>query len=119
MDLYLPLTTGRVIVLLGVSQLLRRGFDPFAPTWLFLAGYAQVYVVQAISYREYAVRVRGEDLVYVANLRALWALGWFLLVYYCGLGKKLAAKIPRAPAFWSPELVAGLSPWMIAWGLVC
>ncbi len=119
MDLLLPCITGGVILLLIGTQILRKDFDPFAPIWLFLAGYAQVYVVQAISYRDYALRVRGEELVSAANLRALWALLWFLLVYYCGIAKKLAAKLPRAPAFWSPGLVAGITPFMIVWGLIC
>lgn len=119
MDLILSCTTGAVIVLLIATQVVRRDFDPFAPVWLFLAGYAQVYVVQAISYREYALRVRGEELVTSANLRALWALLWFLAVYYCGLGRRLARRIPKAPAFWSPGLVGALAPFMIAWGLIC
>ena len=37
----------------------RKSFDPFAPHWLFLTGFAQVYVVQAITAREWAIRIRG------------------------------------------------------------
>ncbi len=70
MDLYLSCTTGTIIALLIVSQIFRKGFDPFAPVWLFLMGYTQVYVVQAIMYREYALRVRGEEVVTAMNLRA-------------------------------------------------
>lgn len=114
-----PYITGAVILLLIGSQVVRKNFDPFAPIWLFLAGYTQVYVIQAISYRDYALRVRGEDLVASADLRALWALLWFLAVYYCGLGKKLAIRLPRVPSYWSSGLVSGISPFMIGWGLIC
>ena len=41
----------------------RKTFDPFAPHWLFLVGYLHVYVIQAISYHDYALRARGVDLV--------------------------------------------------------
>ncbi len=71
--------TAALIVGLVLSQVMRRSFDPFAPIWLFLVGYVQVYVIQAISYREWAIRVRGDELVTTANARALWALAWFLV----------------------------------------
>jgi hypothetical protein len=119
LDLLLACTTGAVIVALVASQLLRKGFDPFAPVWLFLAGYTQVYVVQAISYREYALRVRGQELVTQANFRALWALVWFLLVYYSGLGKRVAARLPKAPAYWSAGVITTVAPFMFLWGLIC
>ena len=38
-----------------------RKFDPFAPVWLFLVGYVQVYIIQAVSYHEWALRVRGKN----------------------------------------------------------
>ena len=97
----------------------RKSFDPFAPVWLFLAGYAQVYVVQAISYREYALGRAGLEVVTAANFRALWALAWFLLVYHCGARAGLAARLPRPPAAWSAPLVWRLAPILIAWGLIC
>ncbi len=56
---YLVYTTAAVIVLLVLSQVFRRSFDPFAPIWLFLTGYVQVYVVQALTYREYGLRAGG------------------------------------------------------------
>jgi hypothetical protein len=111
--------TAAVIVLMILANVFRREFDPFAPLWLFLAGYAQVYVVQAISYRDYALRARGMDVVFEANSRALWALLWFLAVYHCGLGKVIARTLPRAPRAWSPGLVSAVAPVMILWGLVC
>jgi hypothetical protein len=118
-DLALTCTTGAVIGGLLLWNLLRRDFDPFAPVWLFLVGYTQVYVVQAISYREYALRARGDELVTQANLRALWALVWFLLVYYSGLGKKLARLLPNVPRAWLPGVISGFAPPLVAWGLVC
>jgi hypothetical protein len=117
-QLYVSLTAAVILGLVGV-QVFRRGFDPFAPLWLFLAGFAQIYVVQAISYRDYSIRVRGEDLVTRANARVLCSLLWFVAVYYSGLGKVIAARLPRPPAHWSPALVVGVSPFLIAWGLVC
>ncbi|HWE38094.1 MAG TPA: hypothetical protein VG406_16100 [Isosphaeraceae bacterium] len=118
-DQLFVLATATIILALIAGALLRKRLDPFAPVWLFLAGYFQLYVVQATSYREYALRVRGLDLVTSANLRALWALGWFLLVYFSGLGPALARRLPRAPEGWSAGLVGGMAPPLIAWGLVC
>ena len=105
-----------VTVLLGVF---RKSFDPFAPHWMFLTGYFHIYVVQALSYHDWAVRIRGIELVTAANERALWALLWFLLVYYCGPGKFLAARFPRPPGQWSAPAVTFISPWLVLWGLVC
>jgi hypothetical protein len=119
MELYPVYATASLIVGLGLVLLVARRFDPFAPVWLFLVGYAQVYVVQAISYHEYAVRVRGVDLVASANTRALWALAWFLAVYFSGLGRVIAARLPRPPGAWSPALITGITPPMVLWGLVC
>src|SRR4051794_32611672 len=92
--------TAGVILATVILGAMRRSFDPFAPHWLFLTGFAQVYVLQAITDRDWAIRVRGLELVTAANARALWALLWFLLVYYCGLGKFVAARLPRPPATW-------------------
>jgi hypothetical protein len=119
LDLAIACTTGAIILVLIASRVARRDFDPFAPIWLFLAGYAQIYVVQAISYRDYAIRVRGEELVTQANLRALWALVWFLLVYHCGIARKIARRLPATPSSWSAGLVVGATPFLVAWGLIC
>lgn len=117
-QLYVYGTAG-VIVSLVLSQLFRKSFDPFAPIWLFLTGYLQVYVIQAISYRDYALRARGIDITTLANCRAFWALLWFLAIYYSGLGKQLARRLPRAPANWSQGMILGFSPLLILWGLTC
>jgi hypothetical protein len=98
---------------------LRRRLDPFAPLWLFMVGFAQIYVVQAISYREWALRVRGIDLVTAANFRALWALACFLLLYHLPVGRLLARLLPGPPQSWSAGTVGALSPVLIAWGLIC
>lgn len=111
-------TTAAVIAATLLIGMMRKSFDPFAPHWLFLTGYAQVYVVQATTDRDWAIRVRGLELVTAANARALWALLWFLLVYYCGIGKVLAGRLPRPPTAWSPPTIALLSPWLILMGLV-
>ena len=100
-------------------QVLTRKFDPFAPIWLFFVGYTQIYVVQALSYHDWAVGVRGEELVTAANFRASWALAWFIGLYYFGPGRKLAGILPRPPRGWSTGPVNLLSPVLIFWGLVC
>ena len=41
--------TAAVILTTLIVGVFRKSFDPFAPHWLFLTGYAQVYVVQAIT----------------------------------------------------------------------
>src|SRR5262245_47624512 len=111
--------TGGTIIALIAVQGLRGRLDPFAPVWLFLVGFVQVYVVQAISYREWALHVRGVELVTTANARAFWALLWFLLAYHCGLGRMLATRLPQPPVGWSPMAVGLASPLLIAWGLLC
>jgi hypothetical protein len=113
---YAYLTAG-VIVAYFVAHVVTRRFDPFAPTWLFLVGFAQVYVVQAIRYHDWAVSVRGKDLVAAADWRALWALLWFLLVYHLCPGRAIARILPRPPRRWSSGLVAVLAPLLVLWGL--
>ena len=82
-------------------SLVTRKFDPFAPIWLFFVGYFQVYVIQAIILREWAIGVRGIDLVTAANFRAFWAILWFLAVYYSGIGKLVCKLFPSPPKAWS------------------
>ena len=57
----LPFAYGTAAVIVGYffAQVVSRRFDPFAPIWLFLVGYVQVYVIQAISYHAWAVSVEG------------------------------------------------------------
>jgi hypothetical protein len=119
MNLYCVYTLAGVIVGLGLLQMVRRRFDPFEPIWLFLLGYGQVYVVQAITYREWALRARGPDLVAAADFRALWALLWFLAVYYSGIGRWLASKLRTPPEGWSKLTAGVIAPPMILWGFVC
>jgi hypothetical protein len=101
------------------ARVFRRTFDPFEPIWVFLVGYLQLYVIQAIFYRDWALRVRGLELVTAANARALWVLAWFLVVYHSGIARRVASRLPRPPARWSTPLVLGLSPVLILWGLLC
>ena len=119
MELNYVFGTAAVMLGLFTIQVVTRRFDPFAPIWLFLVGYFQVYVVQAISYHDWAVNVRGEELVGLANQRALWSLVLFLVVYYSGLGRLFAPLLPRPPAQWSTSSINLISPVFIIWGLVC
>jgi hypothetical protein len=111
--------TAGVIVVYFVAQVVSRKFDPFAPIWLFLAGYTQVYIVQAISYHDWAIGVRGKELVAAANFRALWAILWFIFVYHLGIAKLLARMLPAPPRRWSTAAVAAISPVLIVWGIFC
>lgn len=111
--------TAAVIVAYFLASVLARRFDPFAPIWLFFVGYVQVYVVQALHYHDWAVAVRGKDLVASANLRALWALLWFLAVYHLSPARGVSAILPRPPRTWSPGFVAFIAPLLAVWGLYC
>ena len=111
--------TAALMVAAFAFQVATRKFDPFAPIWLFFVGYAQVYVIQALSYHDWAIRIRGVELVTAANFRACWALAWMMVVYYFGPGKMLAKVMPRPPEKWSLGPVNLLSPLLIVWGLFC
>ncbi len=115
---YVFVTAGVIVTYFLVNVVARR-FDPFAPVWLFLVGYAQVYVIQALSYQDWALRVRGPELVAQANARALWALVWFLVSYHLGIGRLLAPKLPRPPGGWSAPVAVATSPFLVIWGLYC
>jgi hypothetical protein len=118
-DLAYTIGTACVMVLYFLGCVARRAFDPFAPVWLYFVGYVQVYVIQAISYREWALRIRGEELVTAANFRAFWALIAFLLIYHLTPARRLASWLPRPPRYWSSGAVASMSPFLVAWGLLC
>jgi hypothetical protein len=118
-ELYPVYATAAVIGLYFLVHVATGKFDPFAPVWLFLVGFVQVYVIQALSLHDWAVGVRGKDLVAAANLRALWALLWFLAIYHFGPGRLAAPLLPRPPLGWPVKLVAVLSPILILWGLIC
>lgn len=110
--------TAAVIILVFLAHLVSRRFDPFAPVWMFLVGYVQVYVFQAINYHDWAMEARGPQIVMTANLRALWALVWFMVVYHCGLSKQIAKVMPKPPTRWSVGMVCAMVPVLVAWGAV-
>jgi hypothetical protein len=118
-DVFLVYTTAAVIMLYLFTQVARGKFDPFAPIWLFFVGYVHIYIIQALSYHEWAVGVRGKELVWAANFRALWALLWCLAVYHLPAGRLIAGILPAPPRNWSPRVVAAVSPPLIIWGLFC
>lgn len=112
---------GTLALMVGafVFQVATRRFDPFAPIWLFFVGYTQVYVVQAISYHDWAIQARGEELVSGANSRALWALAWLMSVYFLGPGRKLAQCLPSPPVRWALTPVVMVTPFLFVWGVYC
>ena len=94
-------------------------FDPFAPVWLFLVGFVQVYVIQALSYHEWAVGVRGKDLVAAANFRAFWAFcgSWPSIISVRGGWPRRSCRgLPGAGRSSSSPCSARSS---LFWGLVC
>ncbi len=109
-EIFFVFATAGVITAYFLAQVVTRRFDPFAPVWLFLVGYVQVYVVQALSYHDWAVDVRGKELVTAANFRSFWAVLWFLAVYHLGLGRRVAPALPRPPRGWSSGLVDADQP---------
>jgi hypothetical protein len=110
--------TAAVIFCYLAASIIRKAFDPFAPVWMFVLGYFQIYVVQATTYREYALRVRGVEITTLANSRALWAICWFLLIYSLPIGRVVARKLPKAPSSWSRGLLVPVVPLLAAWGLI-
>jgi hypothetical protein len=118
-ELYSVYAAAAVIVLYFLVAAARGRFDPFAPVWLFLLGYGQVYIVQALTFHEWAVGARGLALVAAAGWRALWGLFWFLLVYQLGIARMAARALPSPPRGWSPVAVGLISPPLVIWGLVC
>ncbi len=115
---YVYATAGLVFGVFALHVLTKR-FDPFAPLWLFLVGYFHLYVIQAVSYHDWAVQVRGADLVEAANFRALWALAWFLAIYHCGVDRLLVRLVPEPPRAWSTTPVYVLAPILVVWGVIC
>ena len=118
-ELYFIYATAGLAVIYFIHQVVSRNFDPFAPVWLFLIGYLQVYVLQAISFHEWAVEIRGKELVAAASFRSFWALLWFLIVYQLGPSRTAARILPSPPQGWSPLLAGLVSPPLIIWGLFC
>ncbi|HMB04346.1 MAG TPA: hypothetical protein VKP69_11490, partial [Isosphaeraceae bacterium] len=118
MELNYIYATAAVMAGYFALQVLCRRFDPFAPIWLFLVGYVQIYVIQPITFHEWAVRVRGVELVTAANARAFWALLWMLAVYHCGIGRLLSALVPKPPRAWTIAPIAVLCPLLTVWGLI-
>ena len=104
---------------LAAFQIGTKKFDPFAPIWLFLVGIFQEYVIQAISYHEWALRIRGPEIVAQASFRSFWAIAWMMAVYYFGPGKLIARFLPKPPMFWSTGVMNLACPVLFAWGLAC
>ena len=100
-------------------QVLTKKFDPFSPIWLFFVGYFQIYVIQALSYHDWAIRARGVELVTEANFRAFWALALFVGLYFFGPGKALCRLLPRPPTGWSTAAVLRWCPVLVVWGGLC
>ncbi|SIN91786.1 hypothetical protein SAMN05444166_1605 [Singulisphaera sp. GP187] len=110
--------TAALIIAVFLVHVISRKFDPFAPIWMFLVGYVQIYVFQAINYHDWAMQVRGPKMIMTANLRALWALALFLVVYHCGFPKLLSKRLPNPPTKWSTGIVCLITPFLFIWGSI-
>ncbi len=119
MELTYVYATLTVMIVYFLIHAISRRVDPYSPVWLFLCGYLQVYVVQALSYHEWAITIRGTDVVTSANERALWALLLFLGVYHCGVPRLAAACLPTPPSRWKLNWVFVVVPPLLIWGLFC
>jgi hypothetical protein len=118
-ELKFTFATAAVILAYFLAHVASRRFDPFAPIWLFLVGYAQVYVLMPFLYHDWAVGARGKDLVAAASFRAFWALLLLLGAYHLAAGRRIARMLPQPPRSWSPLAVGLISPVLILWGLYC
>ena len=67
-ELYPVYGTAAVVVLYFLFQVVSGRFDPFAPTWLFFVGYLHVYVIQALTYHDWAIGVRGKHIVVIFRM---------------------------------------------------
>jgi hypothetical protein len=110
--------TAGLILAYFVFQVATKRFDPFAPVWMFFVGYVQIYIIQSCKYNDWAVSLRGADVVSATNFRALWALVWFLAIYHLPIGSLLAQTMPSPPRGWSTSFVKAICPPLILWGLV-
>ena len=115
---YVYATAGLIVGTFAI-QVLTKKFDPFAPIWMFFVGYIQIYIIQAISYHDWALVARGSELVTAANFRAFWALTWFMTVYFLVPGRAVAKVLPRPPERWSYTPLGLLCPILVVWGLYC
>lgn len=111
--------TGGIIVAYFLARIATGRLDPFEAVWMYLVGYVQLYVIQPWSYHDWAVGVRGTQVVSETNWRALWALCWFLTVYHLNPFGLITRALPQPPRSWSPRFVAAISPPLILWGLFC
>ena len=105
-EIYYIYATAGLAVLYFIHQVVSRKFDPFAPVWLFLIGYLQVYVLQASAFTSGLSKSAARTWLAAANFRSFWALLWFLLVYQLGPARIAARILPSPPQNWSP-LLAG------------
>jgi hypothetical protein len=118
-DLTYVYAIGFIAAALLAFEVLTKRFDPFAPIWLFLVGYLHIYVLSALTLREWALGVRGLEIVTAANFRAFWGLLWFVTAYYSVPAKLFARCLPAPPRAWSMPAVSLLTPVLIAAGFTC
>ena len=101
------------------SRSVTRRFDPFAPVWLFLVGYVQVYVIQALSYHDWAMDVRGKELVDGGEFPGVLGRAVVPGCLSPGIGRRIAPALPRPPRGWSSGSGDADQPVLVLWGLYC
>src|SRR5262249_46189496 len=109
-EFYFIYAAAGLVVLYFMHQVATRSFDPFAPVWLFLMGYVQIYFFQAIIFHDWVAEVRGKDLVAAASFRSFWVFLCSLFVYHLGPARPVPRFLPPPPQKWSPLLAGVVSP---------
>ena len=69
-DLMYVYAIGLIPAALLAFEVVTKRFDPFAPIWLFFVGYVHLYMMEALNLREWALGVRGIEIVREASFRA-------------------------------------------------
>ena len=112
-------TPGSLLVYF-LSHVFTRKFDPFAPVWLFLLGYAQVYVDSGAFLSRMGSGGPGQGSGDGGELPG--TVGDRLVpgrLPVRGRPVRSRRALPRPPGNWSPTVAAMLSPLLVVWGLFC
>ena len=119
-ELYYVYATAAVIVLYFLAHVITRKFDPFAPVWLFLVGYIQVYIIQAIELPRMGGRRPWQgsgDGGQFPSASGRWCGSWRSTTW-ASAGNGLVC-FPNRRGAGRRAQVAVISPPLILWGLFC
>ena len=112
--------TAAVIVGVFAFQVLTRRFDPFAPIWLFLVGYAQVYVDPgdlATTTGRWASGASSWSPRRTSGRSGRWPGSWWSIT--SARAGRSRGSCRRRPGRGRSAPSQLLSPVLIVWGLLC